>query len=36
MERVLSELLLECEHTNSAAPCPIIAALSVSGAQNHA
>ena len=36
MERVLSELLLECEHTHSAVPCPIIAALSVSGAQNHA
>ncbi len=28
MERVLSELLTTCEHTASAAPCPIIAALS--------
>jgi MerR family mercuric resistance operon transcriptional regulator len=28
MERVLSDLLRECEHTTSAAPCPIIAALS--------
>ncbi len=28
MERVLAQLLCECEHTNSAAPCPIIAALS--------
>lgn len=28
MERVLSELLCTCEHTASAAPCPIIAALS--------
>jgi MerR family mercuric resistance operon transcriptional regulator len=28
MERVLSELLRTCEHTVSAAPCPIIAALS--------
>jgi DNA-binding transcriptional MerR regulator len=27
MERVLSELLWECEHTATAAPCPIIAAL---------
>jgi Hg(II)-responsive transcriptional regulator len=27
MERVLSELLCECEHTTTAAPCPIIAAL---------
>ena len=27
MERVLSELLCECEHTVTAAPCPIIAAL---------
>ena len=27
MERVLSELLCECEHTATAAPCPIIAAL---------
>ncbi len=27
MERVLSELLRECEHTATAAPCPIIAAL---------
>src|ERR1035438_1353703 len=27
MERVLSELLFECEHTATAAPCPIIAAL---------
>ncbi len=27
MERVLSELLVECEHTATAAPCPIIAAL---------
>ncbi len=30
MERVLSELLDECEHTETAAPCPIIAALSSS------
>lgn len=30
MERVLSELLSECEHTNTAARCPIIAALSAS------
>jgi MerR family mercuric resistance operon transcriptional regulator len=28
MERVLSTLLRECEHTATAAPCPIIAALS--------
>jgi Hg(II)-responsive transcriptional regulator len=28
MERVLSELLCECEHTATAAACPIIAALS--------
>jgi MerR family mercuric resistance operon transcriptional regulator len=28
MERVLSELLRECELTATAAPCPIIAALS--------
>ena len=28
MERVLSELLGQCEHTATAAPCPIIAALS--------
>lgn len=27
MERVLSQLLQECEHTDSAVPCPIIAAL---------
>ncbi len=27
MERVLSELLCECEHTATATPCPIIAAL---------
>jgi MerR family mercuric resistance operon transcriptional regulator len=27
MERVLSELLCECEHAATAAPCPIIAAL---------
>jgi DNA-binding transcriptional MerR regulator len=27
MERMLSELLRECEHTTTAAPCPIIAAL---------
>jgi Hg(II)-responsive transcriptional regulator len=27
MQRVLSELLGECEHTTTAAPCPIIAAL---------
>jgi DNA-binding transcriptional MerR regulator len=27
MERVLSELLCECEHTATAARCPIIAAL---------
>jgi Hg(II)-responsive transcriptional regulator len=27
MERVLSELLFQCEHTATAAPCPIIAAL---------
>jgi len=27
MERVLSALLCECEHTATAAPCPIIAAL---------
>ena len=27
MARVLSELLSECEHTATAAPCPIIAAL---------
>ena len=27
MERVLSELLCECEHTAMAARCPIIAAL---------
>ncbi len=27
MERVLSDLLSECEHTASAEPCPIIAAL---------
>jgi Hg(II)-responsive transcriptional regulator len=27
MERVLSELLVECEHTATAARCPIIAAL---------
>lgn len=29
MERVLSDLLRECEHANAAAPCPIIAALSL-------
>ena len=29
MQRVLSALLGECEHTDTAAPCPIIAALSV-------
>jgi MerR family transcriptional regulator, mercuric resistance operon regulatory protein len=29
MEGVLSALLFECEHTATAAPCPIIAALSV-------
>ena len=28
MEKLLSELLCECEHTTTAAPCPIIAALS--------
>jgi MerR family transcriptional regulator, mercuric resistance operon regulatory protein len=28
MERVLSVLLFECEHTATAAPCPIINALS--------
>src|SRR5665213_4451882 len=28
MERALSQLLSECEHTATAAPCPIIAALS--------
>ena len=28
MERVLSQLLRECEHTDAAAPCPIIAAVS--------
>jgi MerR family mercuric resistance operon transcriptional regulator len=28
MERVLSELLCECKHTPTVAPCPIIAALS--------
>ena len=28
MEKVLSELLCECEHTATAEPCPIIAALS--------
>lgn len=28
MERVLSELVGQCEHTIAAAPCPIIAALS--------
>jgi MerR family mercuric resistance operon transcriptional regulator len=27
MERVLAALLCECEHTATAAPCPIIAAL---------
>jgi DNA-binding transcriptional MerR regulator len=27
MERVLSKLLVECEHTATAAPCPIIAAF---------
>jgi DNA-binding transcriptional MerR regulator len=27
MERVLSKLLFECEHTVTAGPCPIIAAL---------
>jgi MerR family mercuric resistance operon transcriptional regulator len=27
MERVLSKLLFECDHTVTAAPCPIIAAL---------
>jgi Hg(II)-responsive transcriptional regulator len=27
MKRVLSDLLCECEHTATAAPCPIIAAL---------
>ncbi len=27
MERVLSELLAQCEHTATAGPCPIIAAL---------
>lgn len=30
MERVLSALLTECEHTESFAPCPIIAALNES------
>ena len=30
MEGVLSELLRECEHTHSAAPCPIISALNTS------
>lgn len=29
MESVLSDLLRECEHASSAAPCPIIAALNV-------
>jgi Hg(II)-responsive transcriptional regulator len=29
MERVLSELLGQCQHTATAAPCPIIAALSI-------
>jgi MerR family mercuric resistance operon transcriptional regulator len=28
MEQVLSELLGQCEHTATAAPCPIIAAFS--------
>jgi MerR family mercuric resistance operon transcriptional regulator len=28
MERVLSELVGQCEHTIAAAPCPIVAALS--------
>jgi Hg(II)-responsive transcriptional regulator len=28
MEKVLTELLCECEHTATAEPCPIIAALS--------
>jgi MerR family mercuric resistance operon transcriptional regulator len=28
MEKVLSELLCECQHTATAEPCPIIAALS--------
>jgi hypothetical protein len=28
MERALSELLGQCEHTATAGPCPIIAALS--------
>jgi DNA-binding transcriptional MerR regulator len=32
MERVLSELLGQCEHTATAAPCPIIAALSIRSA----
>ncbi len=32
MERVLSRLLSECEHTDSPAPCPIIAALNTSEA----
>ena len=27
MERVLAELLVECEHTATATPCPIISAL---------
>jgi MerR family mercuric resistance operon transcriptional regulator len=30
MERVLAALLHECNHTNAAAPCPIIAALNAS------
>src|SRR6185312_7904016 len=30
MERVLAALLRECDHTNAAAPCPIIAALNTS------
>ncbi len=30
MERVLAALLSECDHTNAAAPCPIIAALNTS------
>jgi Hg(II)-responsive transcriptional regulator len=29
MERVLAELLCACEHTATAAPCPIIAALNM-------
>lgn len=33
MERVLSQLLDECEHTNVAMPCPIIAAVSAGESQ---